>query len=248
LFVRHSSGRDALRRLVWRTASAAAMAMCFLAVVSPYIVNNKRISGHYFYNLNTNFYMWYDNGVIGRETVYPETDPEGRLLVSPDRFENSMTYWKSHSIGQIAWRILDGLKDLAIRSYDGYAYLKYVVLYLAFGLGLIATNWRVFVVLVRDHLALFLFLLIYAAIYLTGSAFFVPTSGTGGVRFLLTHVAPLLFVLSCFFARPPFSSTRWNLFGMHVTPTHFNILILLMLGSELIFTLRDRVLSTYGGF
>ena len=33
----------------------------FLAVEYPHISNSKRIYGHYFYNVNSTFYIWYDS-------------------------------------------------------------------------------------------------------------------------------------------------------------------------------------------
>jgi hypothetical protein len=37
------------------------VALVFLASVFPYIRTAKRITGHYFYNVNSTFYIWYDN-------------------------------------------------------------------------------------------------------------------------------------------------------------------------------------------
>ena len=44
-----------------RAASLLLFALCFLLVVWPYISTSKRVFGHYFYNVNSTFYAWYDN-------------------------------------------------------------------------------------------------------------------------------------------------------------------------------------------
>jgi hypothetical protein len=226
------------RTFPWRAAAGAAMLLSFLAVVFPYINESHRISGEYFYNLNTTFYMWYDEGNQGRLAVYPRTDVEGRLLAPREQFQNRRTYLASHTFGQIESRIGYGLEDLAVRSYAGYTYWKYVLLYLGFTVFLVATNTRTFLDLLRAHTGLAVFLVAYAIVYLAGSAFFVPTSSTGGIRFLLAHLAPLMFALSCFFALAPFRNAT-TLFGAG---------ILILMSFELSFTLWRRVMTTYGGF
>ena len=49
------SDRRSARKLV----AAVVAAVAFLAVLSPYLVDNKRAFGRYFYNVNTTFYVWY---------------------------------------------------------------------------------------------------------------------------------------------------------------------------------------------
>jgi hypothetical protein len=92
------------------------------------------------------------------------------------------------------------------------------------------------------------FLLLYALVYVAAIAFYSPISGTGTTRFLLAHVAPFLFVLSCFFTRPPFQATQWSVAGARVTPAHFHVLVSAMIATDLIFILWPRLMSTYGGF
>ena len=48
----------ARRKLI---AALLVVSAVFLAVLSPYLRTNKRVFGHYFYNVNTTFYMWYDD-------------------------------------------------------------------------------------------------------------------------------------------------------------------------------------------
>lgn len=80
-----------------------------------------------------------------------------------------------------------------------------------------------------------------------GIAFFVVTSGTGGTRFLLAHVAPLLFVCSHVVARSRLRSTTLALAGLEITSVHVPVLVLVMMGGDMAFILWPR-LMTYGGF
>jgi hypothetical protein len=232
----------------WRLAGGAAMAVCFLAVVYPYIANSKRVFGEYFFNHNTAYYVWYDDGGGARAEMIPFTDDEGRLSMPVERRPSLAKYWRSHSVAQIASRLADGARDTAVRSYRTFGYWKYVLVYVVCALVVAAACWRDFVRLVLDRAALALFLLAYAIAFTLSTAFFVPTSSTGGTRFLLAHLAPLFFVLSAFFVRPPFSTRRWTLLGVTVKTEHVHVLIAAVLALDLIFFLWAKLMSTYGGF
>jgi len=238
--------RTALRWFAWRASAGLIVAICFLAVVSPYALNSKRVFGQYFFNANTTYYMWYDSGVVARAIMWPHTDPEGRIAIDPGRLPNARQYWRTHTVGQIAARIVDGLKDTAVRSYRTFWYLKFVVLYVGFVLALTATGWRQVAPMLRDHGALVLFLLLYAGIYLVGIAFFVVTSDTGGTRFLLAHVTPLLFVCAHVIARSRLRSPTCA--GIAISPGYFPALVLIVMGYDLAFNLWPRLMTTYGGF
>jgi predicted secreted protein len=110
------------------------------------------------------------------------------------------------------------------------------------------SNQHAFAKLIRDHAALAAFLLLYALVYVPAIGFYAPTSGTGTTRFFLAHVAPLLFVLSMFLVRAPFSETRWTIGGVAVAPAHFHMLIIATVLCDVAFTLWTRVMTTYGGF
>jgi len=113
-------------------------------------------------------------------------------------------------------------------------------------LALTATGWRQVAPMLRDHGALVLFLLLYAGVYLVGIAFFVVTSDTGGTRFLLAHVTPLLFVCAHVIARSRLRSPTCA--GIAISPGYFPALVLVVMGYDLAFNLWPRLMTTYGGF
>ncbi|MBA2305487.1 MAG: hypothetical protein H0W08_23035, partial [Acidobacteria bacterium] len=51
--------RPAFRLAAIRSAGALVFLASFLAVLSPYLINSKKHFGHYFYNVNSTFYIWY---------------------------------------------------------------------------------------------------------------------------------------------------------------------------------------------
>ena len=247
-----TKGPEAIKRFAWRMVAGGAMGVCFLAVVYPYVANSQRVFGQYLFNQNTTFYIWYDSGAEARAVMLPHTDDEGRVSMPAEQLPSLGEYWRTHTFGQMFDRVREGIQNMSVGPYSlpaTYPLLALcIVLYSAFALVVIASNWSAFLRLIREHGALSLFLLLYAAVYLSGSAFFVPTSSTGGLRFLLVHVAPLLFVLSYFLARAPFSLTRWTVAGVGITPTAFHVAILLLIGGDITLFLWSRLETTYAGF
>ena len=231
-----------------RIAAAALMTACFLAVLYPYISTSKRTFGRYFYNVNTTFYMWYDDWPQASIGTIKHGDGVGWPTMPEEQLPGMRKYWRDHTVGQIADRLGGGVRDMVVRSYNTYSYLKYVVLYSVFALALIAANRRAFVSLVVDRAGLFAFLLLYGVIYFVATAFYWPVSGTGTTRFLLAHVAPLLFVLSRFSMREPFRQTRWTIGGVQVTPGHVHLFVVVAMMFDLGFTVWPRLMTTYGGF
>jgi hypothetical protein len=231
-----------------RLASAGIALVAFLAVLSPYLTTNKRAFGHYFYNVNTTFYVWYDNWPQASVGTIKHGDGVGWPEMPADELPSAARYWREHTISQITDRIRHGLWDMVERSYTTYWYFKYVVLYTVCGLAVLVAGRKAFIELIRSRRAAFVWLVTYAAAYLIGIAFYEPVSGTGTSRFLLAHILPYLFVLSLWLSRPPYSETEWHLAGLTITVQHFHLLVTVMLSVDLIFTLWPRLMTTYGGF
>jgi len=157
-------------------------------------------------------------------------------------------YLTTHTVRTIVARIDEGLWNMVTTSYDTFWYAKYVVMYLAFGAVLVVTCWPAFLDLIRRHAAAFAFVLLYGVVYLLASAFYNPISATGTTRYLLTHLTPLLFVLTYFASTRPFSARRWRIGAAEITPAHFQLLLSATVALDLVFTLWPRLMSTYGGF
>jgi hypothetical protein len=231
-----------------RWAAGAVMLIAFLVVLYPYISTNKRLFGQYFYNVNTTFYVWYDDWATVSGGTILHGDDSGWPGLPPSEIPSMGKYLRTHSISTILERFAGGAQDMIVRSYQTHGYLKYMVLYVAFAAALVAANRRATVTMIAGHQPLFAFLLLYAVVHLLAIAFYSPISGTGTTRFLLAHAMPLMFTLSYFFARRPFRDTTWVVAGVTATPAHFHLLVLVTIGLDLSFTLWPRLMSTYGGF
>jgi len=229
-------------------AAGLAMAAAFLIVVGPYTLNSKRVFGSYFYNANTTYFMWYDDGGTARAIMLPHMDVEGRVSMPAEELPSMRQYLRTRSVAQITARLADGLRNIVVRSYETYWYFFFVLAYAALAALVIASNWNAAAALARRHVILLLFLIGYAAIYLAGTAFFSITSSTGTTRFFITHLTPFFFTLSLLLSRRPFSDTRWNIAGITVRAAHAHVAIGAWLAAGLAFWWWPRVMTTYGGF
>jgi len=236
-----------LRAFGWRALAGLVLAISFLGVLYPYIATSKRIHGEYFYNLGPSALIWYDGwGQAGAalQSYAPNGWPPGPRSMRPGLGK----YWREHTLNQIAGRFLHGFRDMVVRSYDTFWYMKFVVAYLFMAGLVMVTRRRTFTEQMARHTALVWFCISYAVLFLAAIAFYEPTSGTGTTRFLLAHIAPLLFTVSMLLSCETVREQRWTLNGVAVTPRHFHLLISATLMLDLAFTVWPRLMTTYGGF
>jgi hypothetical protein len=241
---RVASGRRA-RPVSWRLGAAAALVMTFLAVLSPYLLTSKRVFGHYFYNVNSTFYLWYDEWGDAIKGTRAHGDRVGWPSLPPDQLPGPIKYWREHSIPQIGARVAAGFTLMLVDLWKGFWALKFAVIFVALA-GVAAWRRRVLVpALVRNDLPLVAFAALYFAGYLTLAAFYAPISGTGVARFTLALFLPLLFTASAVFHHPAFDEAtlhgpKWSV--------RFDWFILATLALDVPFSIWPRLLTTYGGF
>jgi hypothetical protein len=221
----------------------------FLAVLSPYLANSKQTFGHYFYNVNTTFYAWYDDWAQASVGTYRHGDGVGWPDMPPDQIPSALKYWRTHTVGQIAARVADGFTDMAVRSYRTYAYLKYVVWYTALLAVVILSNTAVFWSLVRRDQPLVSFLVLYGLSHLLLVAFYAPISGTGTTRFLIAHLTPFFYAASRYLTHPEVvRTTAWRVGPLNVGVRHLHAATSVVLAVDVAVFIWPRVMTTYGGF
>ena len=241
-----AAGRNR-RAFAVRAVAALLFIATFLGVMSPYLRNSKRVFGHYFYNVNTTFYIWYEDWTAASWGVYRHGDGVGWPTVPPNEIPSMRKYLREHSAGRIATRLRNGFFEIFTVSYTRLWYFKFVAIYILFGVALLSANRRAFMSLARSRLALFIFLVLYAGAYIVGVSFYQPISGTT-LRMLLAHVAPLLFVLSALCVREPFRHTLWNVAGLEVGPQHFMMMVAVTMGLDVMFAIWPRIMRDFAGY
>ena len=242
----HNRGA-AWRLAMTRAAGAVVFTVCVLGVLSPYLANSKRHFGHYFYNVNSTFYVWYDDWPAASIGTYKDGDGVGWPTTPPEKIPTMRTYLRDHSARQIAARFVNGFIEMITVSYTRLWYFKYVVLYALFGLAMILKARRPFAALVRGQPALFAFMALYGGVFLAAVAFYQPISGTS-LRMLLAHIAPFLFAVSALSARPPFRDLRARVAGITLTPAHFHLFMLATIAADLVFVQWERLMGNFAGY
>jgi 4-amino-4-deoxy-L-arabinose transferase-like glycosyltransferase len=245
---RPSAAIPARRRDVFvRAAGIAVFVVCFLAVLWPYISNSKKYFGHYFYNVNSTFYVWYDDWPAASMGTYQDGDGKGWPTTPPDEIPSMRKYLREHTVGQIADRVVNGFREMVTVSYTRLWYFKFTAMYVVFALALAARGWRQFLALVRRQPDVFLFMVLYGLGYAAAVAFYQPISGTS-LRMLLAHLAPLLFVVSALSAHPSFRDLQWSVAGATVRPIHFHLLMVVTILFDMAFVLPWRLTADFAGY
>ena len=240
--------RDRSRSTAGRhLAEGAVLALCFAAVMFPYISNSKRVFGHYFYNVNSTFYVWYDDWPAASVGTYKDGDGKGWPTTPPDQIPSAATYLRDHSTGQIAGRFWNGFLEMLTVSYLRLWYFKVVSMYVLFAAVLAVAGRRYVAALVRAEPALVTFLTLYALAYTAAVSFYQPISGTT-LRMLLVHVAPFLFAVSRLAAAPGFKDLRWNVGGVALGASHFYLAVIATMGLDLVFVLWPRLSAEFAGY
>ena len=228
-------------------AAGAVMAAVFLAVMFPYIANSKRVFGHWFYNVNSTFYVWYDDWPAASVGTYKDGDGKGWPTTPPDQIPSAGKYLREHTASQIAGRFWKGFLEMFTVSYIRLWYFKVVSMYVLFAAVLVAAGRRHLAALVRADPAVCVYLTLYAVVYTAAVAFYQPISGTT-LRMLLVHVAPFLFAVSRLAESPGFRDLRWTVAGVSLGAAHFHLAVIATMALDIVFVLWPRLSTEFAGY
>jgi hypothetical protein len=167
--------------------------LLYLAVLSPYLLESRRIFGHAFYNVNTTFYAWYDDFSEAKEGTQAAGDRLGWPDLPEDEIPSPAKYLREHSTAQVIERMRRGLLNQAGNWIDTFAALSYPLL-ISFLLGILAWSWRA---QLREWLQGRSFQLLFVVLYLGGYsllfAWYGSVTGYADQRLTYALTLPLLF-------------------------------------------------------
>ena len=164
---------------------------CFLIIISPYILESKRVYGSYFYNVNSTFYMWYDsyeeatNGTIAHGDGYGWPDMPDDEIPSPGK------YFREHSFADIVERIRYGLHWQVENITYQYSFFNYPILLIVVFLFVVLLNLKASVQLLRGNWIVVLFVVGYLLTYFSLYVWYSAISSMS--RFLFALYLPLVF-------------------------------------------------------
>jgi hypothetical protein len=218
----------------------------FLITVFPYISTSKRVFGHYFYNVNSTFYMWYVTWEQVKQGTKKHGDRVGWPKMPPEEIPSMSKYIREHTLQQIVARFQYGKQHVLYNVMNSYGYFKYIVIY--FCLLIVAIVWhlaRKGQIPVASPILLFFLPTYFGAYFLLYTWFAVITEGN---RLILAQFLPLMFVISSGL-HTVLRSSQVKI-GRHPVNalTAINLIILAILTVDIYFIIIERVHTMYGGW
>ncbi len=240
----------------WKNRTAPAhlkkgllVGVVFLLLISPFLIYMRIHFGHWFYNVNTTFYIWYDSWDEVRYGTRKYQDVTQYPNMPADEIPSMRKYLREHTAEDIVYRINSGL----IKSFDrhtlcpcAYGYAKYIQLYGVFALWACVVFWHTHLkALLKKYWVVVLFCLSYFGAYTLLYAWYVPIAM--GHRFMLAMFLPFVFVigalLTYFHQRQP----TVQAFGRSIAWLHlFNLITLAILLVDMVDILTARILRISG--
>jgi hypothetical protein len=175
-----------------RLATGGLVGVCFLAVIFPYIRAMKVQFGSYFYNVNTTFYVWYDDNfqAIAAEKQYHFAEQWPSQL-SPDEIPSLRNYMRTHTTEQILGRIGFGLHEQTYNILSPFSVTAFHLSFLAILVLAVLADLRTALKNGRQDPYTVIFATLFFAGYLATFVWYSPISPER--RFTYGLYLPLLF-------------------------------------------------------
>ena len=217
----------------------------FALVIYPDAKLHKEKYGHWFYNVNTTFYIWYDSWdeVVAGTRAFK--DREGWPQLPDEEIPSPIKYLQDHSPGQIAFRLAKGIATIPYRHcWQSYGHCKYVVLIGGFALYGIWLNKEKFWDIIKSNKFMAAFLVsIFGSYYLLVS-WYAPIAS--GERQALPLFLPFLFSLTMLAQNFPIFKEvkiRQNTKDLNLLEMLLPVLLLI----DLVVLVVYRAFMVYGG-
>ena len=234
-------------RVHWRTlGSVACLLLGFFVVIWPYIETSKQVFGHYFYNVNSTFYMWYDSWEEVSAGTRAHGDRVGWPQMPASEIPGPSSYVRSHGIQGCLERVDEGLGEVKKAVTRSFGFHHVVVSLAVSALLLALAGARRSIHLVRCHPTIVAFAVMVTGAYLLLFAWYARIAS--GVRFSLALLLPILFMLAMILGR--LGLPQWNLrFGSRTISAQTTLLVSLwgMLVAVLIPIFATHAASLYAG-
>lgn len=167
----------------------------FLGVIYPYISTSKQYFGHYFYNVNSTFYMWYDSWDEAKRGTNAHGDTVSWPKMPADQIPSFARYLQQHTPSQIAYRIGRGFLIVGYVAWLSHGYLTYVFLFSCFAILLLIQHREELGSLADpDSSILVLFVALYFAAYLFLYIWYTPIAG--GPRLTQSLFLPFMYAVA----------------------------------------------------
>jgi len=225
---------------------ACALLGLFLLVIFPYIQTSKERFGHYFYNVNSTFYMWYDSWEEVKEGTRAHGDRVGWPDMPEEQIPSMQKYIREHSLYEMGRRIMKGVILLGGKIFQSYGYAEFVLAYtIALALLFIQNRKQVFHLLRQTNPCVLLFVFGYFLGYVILYAWYTPIAT--GLRFVLTLFLPAMLLIVWLLAYAQEHNLAMNVLGRRVTALEVSPAILLFLAVYMFTVFTSNLTTLYAG-
>ena len=181
-------------------ARATMPIVVFVVLLFPYFIESKARYGHYLYNVNTTFYIWYDTWKIAKHGTYAAGDRDGWPDMLAEEIPSLHKYLSTHSASdvidrfRVGWRAFS--RAICVKPEGEYRYgvcghsVAALVIILG-SLGVLLRQKRQ-AALATDFQAAF-FITTFLGAYLLAALWYHPIAVTP--RMLFSLILPLFWTL-----------------------------------------------------
>jgi hypothetical protein len=187
-----ADGATPLRASHWLAILIASAV--FLVVLAPYLRVSHRLTGRYFHNVNSTFYVWYDSWGEAEAGTKAHGDRLGWPVMPASEIPSLEKYLAEHTAAQMVTRLQGGATKVMNRVLGSYGYVDYVLVYGGLLLAAAVVRWRRARRLISENLPLLVFFCCYFSFYVLLYFWYAPIAA--GDRLILALFIPLLLVLS----------------------------------------------------
>ncbi|KAA3648257.1 MAG: hypothetical protein DWQ07_04495 [Chloroflexi bacterium] len=223
------------RQLLSSLLNLVLTVIIFLTVLSPYLLESKAKYGHYFYNVNTTFYVWNDNWTQALNTTRLHGDQLGWPDMPPEEIPSFQKYVREHAWEDVITRELSGLGDVALSLLRPYRMIPYQILYVILALVLMVVYREMWVDILRRYWAIFLFATFLFPGYYALFAWYAPISGSTA-RFVSGLFMPFMFAIFLLLERLGEEETHFR-----INLAHWVVLALVFI--EVFFFIPQRLME-----
>jgi len=234
------------RHLLAHMCYVMVLLSCFLVLVFPYIRTSKERFGHYFYNVNSTFYIWYDSWDEVERGTKAHGDRRGWPDMPEDQIPSYQKYVREHSLKSIAGRFSRGLLRLTTVVISSYGYAELLAAYVIAAALFFGQNYgRTRSILSRTNPCVLVFIVGYFMGYILLYAWYADIAA--GNRFVISLFLPALLILLSLFSRAQSEKMSFVCLGRKIPASITSWFVLFFLFAYLVTVFPHRVSTMYGG-
>ena len=195
--VRYRKNGDSVHNAIKKSAPTLTVVpgfiVCFLLVLSPYLLQNKQIYGRFFYNVNSTFYVWYDNWDQAKAGTRAAGDRSGWPDMPAEEIPTMRKYLAEHSANDILVRLQVGLASQFEVLRNPYGGFNYPLILLLSWLIISALTWPDWLDQFHKNTAPIVFFILFFSLNLISIAWFAPIADYSVTRLTFTLYLPFCF-------------------------------------------------------